>query len=169
LRLRRPVAEDGAALWALARDSGKLDLNSPYAYLMMSAFFADTCVVAEDDDGPLGGVVGFAPPQRPDALFVWQVTVAHRARGRGLASRMVEHLLWTAPLKGQARWLEASVTPSNAASEALFRGIARRHDAPCSVDTLFPSDLFPAEAGPLPEPERMFRIGPLRQQGRKVA
>ncbi len=164
IRLRQPTVEDGAAIWALTRDSGKLDLNSPYAYLMMGHFFPETCVLAEMDDEPVGSVIGFAPPARPNALFVWQVTVSERARGQGLASRMVEHLLWTAPLPGRARWLEASVTPSNEPSERLFRGIARRHDVPCAIEPLFGEDVFPpADEVPPCEPERLFRIGPLRQ------
>jgi len=164
VRLRQPTAEDGAAIWALTRDSGKLDLNSPYAYLMMGQFFPETCVLAEIDDEPVGSVIGFAPPARPNALFVWQVTVSDRMRGQGLASRMVEHLLWTAPLPGRARWLEASVTPSNEPSERLFRGIARRHNAPCAVEPLFGEDVFPVAEDVDPcEAERLFRIGPLRQ------
>ncbi|MBB4286836.1 diaminobutyrate acetyltransferase [Roseospira goensis] len=165
VRLRRPTGDDGATIWTLARDSGKLDLNSPYAYMMMGHFFPETCVLAEMDNEPVGSVIGFAPPARPNALFVWQVAVSEQARGQGLASRMIEHLLWTAPLKGQARWLEASVTPSNEPSERLFRAIARRHGAPCEVAPLFEEDAFPSpeEADATFEAERLFRIGPLRQ------
>lgn len=164
VRLRRPSGDDGATIWALARDSGKLDLNSPYAYMMMGHFFPETCVLAEIDDEPVGSVIGFAPPARPNALFVWQVTVTDRVRGLGLASRMIEHLLWTAPLKGQARWLEASVTPSNEPSRKLFQGIARRHGAPCAVEPLFHEHDFPqTEADESFEAEHLFRIGPLRQ------
>ncbi|KAA5607332.1 diaminobutyrate acetyltransferase [Roseospira marina] len=165
IKLRRPTGEDGATIWQLARDSGKLDLNSPYAYMMMSHFFPDTCVVAEIDGEPVGSVVGFAPPARPNALFVWQVTTTERVRGQGLASRMIEHLLWNAPLKGQARWLEATVTPSNEPSARLFKGIARRHGVACEVAPLFEEDSFPCptQTDATFEPEHLFRIGPLRQ------
>jgi len=165
IQLRRPTGDDGATIWALARDSGKLDLNSPYAYMMMSHFFPETCVLAELDGEPVGSVVGFAPPARPNALFVWQVTTTERVRGQGLASRMIEHLLWNAPLKGQARWLEATVTPSNEPSTRLFEGIARRHGVPCEVAPLFDEGAFPppAEAKTTFEPEHLFRIGPLLQ------
>lgn len=163
--LRRPTGDDGATIWALARDSGKLDLNSPYAYMMMGHFFPETCVLAELDGEPVGSVVGFTPPARPNALFVWQVTTTEQVRGQGLASRMIEHLLWNAPLKGQARWLEATVTPSNEPSARLFQGIARRHGVACEVAPLFEEDAFPppAEVDATFEPEHLFRVGPLRQ------
>ncbi|MQX37574.1 diaminobutyrate acetyltransferase [Roseospira navarrensis] len=163
--LRRPTGDDGATIWTLARDSGKLDLNSPYAYMMMGHFFPETCVLAELDGEPVGSVVGFAPPARPNALFVWQVTTTERVRGQGLASRMIEHLLWNAPLKGQARWLEATVTPSNEPSARLFQGIARRHGVTCEVAPLFEESAFPppAEADSGFEAEHLFRVGPLRQ------
>ncbi len=165
VHMRHPTAEDGSAIWTLARDSGKLDLNSPYAYLMMGHFFPQTCIIAEKDDEPVGSVIGFAPPARPNALFVWQVAVSETVRGQGLASRMIEHLLWTAPLDGQARWLEASVTPSNEPSARLFKGIARRHGVSCEIAPLFEEDAFPPphEAQASFEPEHLFRIGPLRQ------
>jgi L-2,4-diaminobutyric acid acetyltransferase len=165
IRLRHPTADDGAAIWTLARDSGKLDLNSPYAYLMMGHFFPKTCVIAERGDEPVGSVIGFAPPARPNALFVWQVAVSEVARGQGLASRMIEHLLWTAPLDGAARFLEATVTPSNEPSARLFQGIARRHGAPCEIAPLFEEEAFPCPkaANATFEEEHLFRIGPLRQ------
>src|SRR5690625_1790424 len=46
--LRQPVIADGAAIWSLIRDTGVLDVNSAYSYLMLSKFFTQTCVVAED-------------------------------------------------------------------------------------------------------------------------
>jgi L-2,4-diaminobutyric acid acetyltransferase len=47
---RAPVASDAADLWRLARDSGSLDLNSPYAALLWCTDFADTTVVLTDGD-----------------------------------------------------------------------------------------------------------------------
>ena len=76
ITFRGPAASDAADLWRLARDSGSLDLNSPYAYLMWCTDFADTAVVATDGDEVVGFVVGHRPPTDPDSAFVWQVAVA---------------------------------------------------------------------------------------------
>lgn len=48
VRLDTPRIEDGAAIWRIARDSGSLDLNSSYSYLLWCRDFADTTVVARD-------------------------------------------------------------------------------------------------------------------------
>lgn len=177
IHLRTPTGADGADLWSLARDSRALDLNSPYAYLMMAHWFSDTCVVADsapaspaDQPTPQGFVLGFVPPKQPDTLFVWQVAVADSARGQGLASRMIMHLL--AQNGPTVRFVEATVTPSNAPSNALFSGLAQKHGVPCTRQDLFAADDFPHAAEPLPNAEQgippaaqhegevLYRIGP---------
>lgn len=158
IRFRKSTIEDGAAIWRLARDSGTLDLNSPYTYLMMSQFFAETCVVAEEDGAPVGFIVGFRMPPRPESIFVWQVASARSQQGRGLATRMIGELLIRHAASGGS-YLEATVTPSNTASQKLFRGIARRLDVPCRETPEFESAHFP-EGGH--EEEVLFRIGPFQ-------
>ncbi|HEV7370915.1 MAG TPA: diaminobutyrate acetyltransferase [Arenibaculum sp.] len=161
LSLRNATFGDGADIWRLVGETGVLDLNSPYAYLMMGNWFADTSVVAAADGRLAGFVMGFSPPRQADTVFVWQVGVAAAMRGRGLGRRMLDALVRRSP--GAIRYLEATVTPSNEASEALFRGFARSRAARCAVSDLFPSHAFPTGGH---EAERLFRIGPLlpRQQ-----
>lgn len=153
LRLRTPSPDDGEPLWRLAGEVG-LDLNSPYAYVMWGEYFAGTSVVADLDGTVAGFVIGFRVPDDPETFFVWQVGVAARARRTGLAAAMVDHLLE----RTGARFLEATVTPNNAASAALFRSVGTRHGAPVDVGPAFAADLFPDGH----EPELRFRIGPLR-------
>lgn len=161
LTFRRPTHRDGAAMWRLVKDSGALDENSAYAYLMMGEWFTGTCVLAEER--LLGGarrlagfVMGFVPPTQPDTIFVWQVGVDHRQRGRGLGKLLIKQFVeWAPP---GVRFLEATVTPSNAASEALFKAAARTFGTAVRVTDLFAADAFPGEGH---EPERRFRIGPI--------
>lgn len=154
VRYRFPTPSDGRVLWHLAGSVG-LDLNSPYAYVLWADHFAATSVVAvADNDEIVGFVNGFHPPSDPSTLFVWQVGVAPVARGQGIARRMLDELLG----RTRARWLEATVTPSNTASAALFRGTAARHDSTADETLVYPRELF-AEGH---EPEFRFRIGPLR-------
>lgn len=154
VRLRRPDTGDGAAIWQLARRSG-LDENSPYAYLLWAERFADTSVVAEVDDDLVGFISGFRVPRARDTVFVWQIGVDHRLRGRGVASAMLDHLVDEA---GWARWLEATVTPSNEASASMFRRFAARHRASVEQAVAFSEEQFPAGNH---ETEVLMRIGPL--------
>ncbi|HZG05106.1 MAG TPA: diaminobutyrate acetyltransferase [Streptomyces sp.] len=155
--LEPPGVEDGAAAWRIARDSGVLDLNSPYSYLLWFRDFARTSVVARGADGaPVGFVTGYRRPERPGTLVVWQIAVAEGRRGRGLGGAMLDHLAVRLRPRGVRR-LEATVTPGNAASGRLFTLFARRHGAALEREVLFDGGLFPAAH----DPEVLYRIGPL--------
>ncbi|MFW5815444.1 MAG: diaminobutyrate acetyltransferase [Wenzhouxiangella sp.] len=156
LQFRRPRAEDGAAMWRLVKEMGGLELNSAYFYVLFAKDFADTGIVAEGSDGRLAGfIVGHRPPQRPDAVFVWQVGVAPWMRRQGLARRMLDALLAAQPT--EVRWLEATVSPDNAASMQLFRAIARDRGVECRESEYLGAELFPNSHAA----ENLFRIGPL--------
>lgn len=159
-RIRPPAVADGASVWELVRKIGVLDLNSAYFYVMMGGYFAATSLVAEHAGRILGFVWGFRPPERPETLFVWQIGVAPEATGRGIAGRLLRALL-DRPACRAVRCIEATVAPTNLASAALFRALARDLGTPCVVSTGFPATLFP-EANH--EPERLFRIGPFGPQ-----
>lgn len=121
LQIRPPQRGDGAAMWTLARDGGELDLNSSYAYILMSRDFAATCRVAVSDGEVVGFLLGFCPPERPSSVFVWQVAVRGDQRGRSVAKRMLNDLVDSLDVDA----VEATVEESNAASRALFASFAR--------------------------------------------
>lgn len=152
--LRPPEMADGADLWRLTRDTGVLDLNSSYQYLLWCRDFASTSVVGVSDDGRLMGfITGFLRPDEPTTLMVWQVAVDAAARGRGLASRMLDYLVETTGVEH----LETTVTDDNAASKAMFASLAQRHDANHTVTPLFTPELYPDGH----DTEYLHRIGPL--------
>jgi L-2,4-diaminobutyric acid acetyltransferase len=157
LQIREPQEEDGADIWALVRDTGVLDLNSAYSYLMLCKFFPDTCLVAERDKEIVGFVSAFLPPVNDDVIFVWQVAVAKSQRGKGLAGALLQELLQREAC-AEVRYLEATVSPSNVASQSLFRGLARDLGRRCEVTECFSEQLFPGKGH---EAEMKYRIGPL--------
>ena len=157
LALRRPEIEDGPTLWSLARAAGGLDVNSPYAYLVLCRSFAETCVVAEADGRKIGFLSAFPPPEAPDTVFVWQVAVAPSYRRRGVAKAMLRALL-ERPSCAETRYVEATVTPDNRASQCLFQGLAAERGTACTVGEGFPRRLFPGAAH---EPELLLRVGPI--------
>lgn len=144
--------EDGPALWSLAKANG-LDENSPYAYLLWTEYFRGTTVVATDDgDAPIGFVMAFLRPDDASTVFVWQVGVDDAHRRRGIAGRLLDELFE----RVGACALEATVTPSNSASETLFRRFGERHGLAVVVEPLFTEELFPAGH----EAELRFRFAP---------
>src|SRR5690606_4108344 len=92
----------------------------------------------------------------PDTLFVWQVAVDASMRGQGLALRMLLALT-TRVAKQGVRHLETTISPSNGASQALFKKAFARLGADYSTRTLFSrAEHF---AG-LHEDEVLYRAGP---------
>lgn len=158
LDLRAPQAGDAANIWCLVSDARTLDVNSPYAYLLVCSHFAATSVVAEDRDGDglAGFVAAYRLPDDPGVLFVWQIGVSSDRRTRGLGLRLLTHMLHRPGNRG-VRYVHATVTPSNRASDRLFRSFARSLGAPWTTAEHYPSDLFPGEGH---EPEVLYRIGP---------
>ena len=153
--LRSAEIADAAGIWRLVRDGGRLELNSPYAYVLLASDFRETCWVAEGESGLAGFVAAYRPPSRLETVFVWQIGVAAEWRGLGVGSELLFRLA-TGSAAG-VRYLEATVTPSNEASQGLFRSFARRMETGVQITEGFPASLFPDNRT---EPESLFRIGP---------
>ncbi|GEN44607.1 diaminobutyrate acetyltransferase [Alkalibacillus haloalkaliphilus] len=154
----KPTVEDGSEMWELVNNSS-LDQNSAYKYIMMCEHFAETCVVAKEDNKVVGFVTAFIPPERQDVVFVWQIGVDASQRGKGLASRILNELIQRESCR-DVRFLQATVTPSNKASQSLFKGFARNLGTKCEVSECFPEELFPSDEH---EEELSFLIGPIEK------
>lgn len=152
---RTPTPRDGAGVWRLVRDAGRLDLNSSYAYLLWCSDFAATSAVAERDGRVVGALLGFRPPRREQALFVWQVASASELRGTGVATRLILDILRRDSSTG-IRYVEATVTGDNAASRAFFTRLAERFGTAIEEHPWFEAGDFPD--GHAAEP--LLRIGP---------
>src|SRR5262245_13397633 len=148
----RPSSQDGAAIWRIARDSGKLDLNSSYAYLLWCHDFADTSAVARVGDDVVGFVIGYRRPSAPDTVVVWQIAVAAGQRGKGTAAALLDALVRTTAV----RQVETTITPDNEPSNKLFHSRADRWGAQMRVAGEFAAREFPDDH----ETEVLYRIGP---------
>lgn len=148
LAVTAPELSHGGGMWRVARDSGNLDLNTSYAYLLFARDFAATSRVALRDGQVVGFVTGYLRPDAPDRLFVWQVAVDEAVRGHRVAARMLDALIGDLPA---VRWVETTVTDDNTASLRLFTSFAERHGTRLTTESLFEEQHFPDghEAEPL--------------------
>ena len=137
VQIRTPTVGDGAAMWRLARDSGTLDLNTSYAYLLFARDFAETCRIVEVDGEPAGFVLGYRRQSEPETMFVWQVAVAHEHRGRKLGLRLLHDVAIG------ASYLEATITADNTASQRLFESFARSRRTRLARREMFATEDFP--------------------------
>lgn len=156
LDFRRPTAEVGYQLHQLVAASPPLDPNSIYCNLLQCSHFADTAVAVFDDEQLVGFVSGYILPNKPDTLFVWQVVIAKQARGKGLAKRMLRHLL-DREACNEVRYLETTITPDNEASWALFRSLARELDTELNSEVFFERD---SHFGGEHDDEHLLVLGP---------
>lgn len=122
--LHPPTLSDGMAVFQLIEQCPPLDTNSSYCNLLQCSHFANTSVIAKNNDGEVMGFVSaYEQPQQSNTLFIWQVAIAEQARGQGLASKMLTHLLQRENLE-HIQYIETSITKDNSASWALFTRLA---------------------------------------------
>ncbi|MEQ8860677.1 MAG: diaminobutyrate acetyltransferase [Pseudomonadales bacterium] len=156
--LRVPTADDGPALFGLIAACPPLDQNSRYCNLLQVNHFAQTAVVAELDGDIVGSITGYLKPDDPATLFIWQVAVDERARGRRLATRMMDAIVDRRACAG-VRYMETTIDPDNAASWRAFEKFADARDAASEQSLLFERDRhFDGVHGD----EVLLRIGPFR-------
>ncbi|MCQ6562820.1 diaminobutyrate acetyltransferase [Paenibacillus mendelii] len=158
VQYRLPEVSDGAEIWRLVRDSGKLDLNSPYYYLAMTRWFSESCRVAVDPSSGylVGMVIGFQQPSHPDTLFIWQIAVDKRYQGKGIARTLLDDI----SRQREIRYLEATISPSNRSSLRLFTGWASSKGSAIKISSGFEEKCFPEGKH---EREDLYRIGPLKE------
>ncbi len=158
LVLRAPSTVDGAAIAQLIRSCPPLDINSTYAYLLLTEHFAHTCVVATKGTQLVGFVSAYLPPSQKNVLFVWQVAVHPSMRGQRLAVRMLEHLLQRTHCQ-HVRYVETTVAPENRASRRLFHHLAAQYQTTIQELPFFQPHHFGEDAQSQTEP--LLRIGPI--------
>jgi len=157
--LRKPTAKDGYPLHKLVERCSPLDPNSIYCNLLHCSEFADTAIAAEDEQGELVGFIsGYRPPARPDTLFVWQVAVDARCRGKKLGQKMLLELAQRLAPEG-VQYIETTITPGNVASETLFARVFAALSAPVERSVLFSKEEHFAG---LHDDEIIYRAGPFK-------
>lgn len=156
---------DGARVHDLIAACPPLDENSLYCNLLQCTDFADTCILAEQGRDLVGWISGYRPPGEPSTLFVWQVAVHEKARGTGLAGKLLMALL-ERPAPQPIRFIKTTVTPENDASRALFSSVARRSDAPIREQAGFEKDTHFRGRH---DSERLIVIGPIPKARQRIS
>ncbi|TDT44160.1 diaminobutyrate acetyltransferase [Halospina denitrificans] len=156
IELRQPRSTDGYRLHRLIAECPPLDPNSIYCNLLQCSHFAATGVAAELDGELVGFISAYIPPEKPEAVFVWQVAVHEKARGTGLAKRMLKAIV-ERPACRDVRFMETTITEDNDASWGLFMSFARDMQAETERSVFFERE---AHFGGHHDSEILLRIGP---------
>jgi len=137
VKFRQGVVEDAEKVWQLVQDTPALDDNSLYFYLVMFSYFSKYSAVAFENGRLAGFVCGFAPPENPDTYFCWQICVAEEYKGLGIAKKLLKTVMGD-----RYQSLQATVTPSNISSRALFGSYAKTNDQSIREKTLYDKNCF---------------------------
>lgn len=119
INFRKPIKKDGKEIFDLIKRSEPLDVNSEYLYLLQTTHFRDYCCVAEENGEIVGFISGYLLPNSDDTLFIWQVAIDSKMRGRGLAKSILQSIVQREELKG-VKNIFTTVSPSNTASRRFF-------------------------------------------------
>ena len=152
-----PEETDGGEMWNIAKSSNVLDLNSTYSYLMMTKYFKETCIIAKEDETMAGFVTAFIPPTKQDTIFVWQIAVSADYQGLGIGTKLLHAVIESEACK-DVSYLEATISPSNKASQRLFTSFSRKKGTKYKILPCFSKNHFPDGDH---EEELCYRIGPL--------
>jgi diaminobutyrate acetyltransferase len=159
MTFRHPSLNDGAEVFQLIKDCPPLDVNSQYYYHIICDDFSETSVVAELDHQIVGFISGYLKPKKTDHLFIWQVAVSEKARGKKLASNMLEWLTKQSRCN-DINVLETTISPSNLASQNLFLRFAETHNASVETSTYLDASHFGSDPNSH-EDEVLYQISPL--------
>ncbi|NVK17486.1 MAG: diaminobutyrate acetyltransferase [Methylocystaceae bacterium] len=153
-----PQKRDGRFVYDLITSSPPLDVNSRYAYFLLCDHFASSSIIcreASDDEKVIGFVGGYRKPTDPETLFVWQIAVDEKHRGKGLPAMMLDKMLQVHnPVTITS--IEATYTPSNKASYHFFTKYAKAKQALANIDDYLSADDFGSSTGH--EEEKLIKI-----------
>lgn len=136
---REPVVSDGDDIYGLIADCPPLDMNSSYCNFLQSSHFSKTCVLVEHKGEIAGFISGYQKPDELNVLFIWQVAVAPRFRGNGLAFKMLKNILDREGLE-YVNAIETTITKANDASWALFKKLDAQNGNGGEVTTFLDED-----------------------------
>lgn len=135
-----PTAKDGDDVFRLISACPPLDVNSSYCNFLQSTHFSSTCIIARYNGDIAGFISGYRKPDELNTLFIWQVAVAPRFRGKGLAFSMLDELLNRDDLCSVSV-IETTITEENDASWALFKKIDAQNGDEGTVSTFLDEKL----------------------------
>jgi len=104
----------------------------------------------------VGFISGYLLPKRPDTLFIWQVAVNKQARGQGLATQMLKHIL-NRPFCQDVHYIETTITEDNKPSWHLFEALSKSLETPLQQASWMDKNIH---FDGLHDSEYLVRIGP---------
>lgn len=132
--LKNPTKDDAKIIFNLVKNSPPLDLNSLYSYAVIGEYFGKTSALALYDNDIIGFISAFKSLDKKNRLFVWQVVVDAKARGKKVATKMLDFIVENNP---EIEKIETTINPSNTASFKLFESFAKSRGGELESESVF--------------------------------
>jgi len=155
ISIKEPSQSDGKYLWAIAKETGVLDLNSTYSYNLIATHFSETSAVTFIDDKPVGFLSAYLIPKSPHTLFIWQVGILPQYQGKGIAIKMIKDVLIRKSCQ-KVTSIHTTITPSNHSSIKLFQKVSQWLNADLNSSSYYSTTDFMDTH----EEEDLITIGP---------
>lgn len=157
-----PQKKDSKKIFNLVKNTKVLDINSEYLYLLQTTHFRNTCCVVKEEDNIVGFISGYVHPQRNNVLFIWQVAVDEKVRGKSIAKKMMLDILKREENKN-IKYINTTVSPSNKASIRAFEKLAQDLNTKIKGENFFEIEDFISSH----EEEVLYEIGPFEIKEKK--
>jgi L-2,4-diaminobutyric acid acetyltransferase len=154
---KEPSLSDVSTVFELVKNSGALEVNTEYSYLLIAKHFSQTSAICTENGDVVGYMSGYRLPENPAVLFVWQIAVDSNYRGRGIAKRLILDVL-NRPQNREVSYVQATVADSNNASAALFKSLATQLECDFSSAEYFKAEHF----SECHEAEPLLSVGPFQ-------
>lgn len=113
-------------------------------------------MIATINGEAVGFISAYLKPDQPNTLFVWQVAIDEKARGQGLASKMLLNIIQR-PQCQSVSFLETTITQDNEGSWALFERLTKTLSTDLQSSIWLDKDIhFDGQH----DSEALVRIGP---------
>lgn len=116
-QIRSIKNEDISSIVNLIRECDRLEAHSPFIYWILSNYFQNTTIVAQQKNEK--DIIGFASAitsgNDPSVGYIWQVAVDPHVRNNGFGKELIKSIVSLCKEK-EIKRLEYSIEPENNAS-----------------------------------------------------
>jgi GNAT superfamily N-acetyltransferase len=106
----------------MSREWSDLVIEREGIYHIFTAYFRDTCFIAEDRGKMIGFLLGFRSQVNPSQAFLHLVQVAPEMRGHGIGRRLYRQFEESAKKMG-CKQIHTIARPENKAGQAFHTGM----------------------------------------------
>jgi L-2,4-diaminobutyric acid acetyltransferase len=117
--IKKTTEEDFLKVYDFVSNCKPLENYSEHFYKIMLRYFGNSCFIAEFNSKIVGFIMGFNSQVEKDKLFIWQIGVFSKYRGKEVGNKLLDKIEKTA-IEFGCKIIELTVDPENGPSIRFF-------------------------------------------------